>query len=334
LSPVRRPRGVDVLLVSAGGTAGWRSALRELQGSLARAGASVALAEADPAPEVRTFMLTDLVQARAARHAAERGLAAHHPGAVIYCAITAALLWPRPGAIWLDSLAARNRPGRHGLWQRRVERRRLRQAPLVLRSSSRALEGAPEPPPASVLIAPPVEPSGPSGPRDIAAITYGADPHKRRLPLVLRAWSQARLPGEQLYVAGSDRLPPGSPSDGVRLAGRLSPGDYRALLRRSRVFVTAPVREEFGLAALEALADGCRLVTTPAAGAYPALDLARRLDPRLVTDELAPAIRLALEHPAADYGERALELLQPFRRRSLDAAVAGELLPRLLKTWR
>ena len=98
---------------------------------------------ADAAPRVRTFMLTDFVQARTARAAAQAGLDRYEPRAVIYCSITAALLWPRPGAIWLDSLAAENRPGRHGIWQRIVERRRLRQAPLVLQMSARALGAVP-----------------------------------------------------------------------------------------------------------------------------------------------------------------------------------------------
>ena len=60
---------------------------------------------------------------------------------------------------------------------------------------------------------------------------------------------------------------------------------YRALLRRARVFVTAPRREDYGIAQLEALADGCMLVTTPSPGPYAALPLARELDPRLVGED-------------------------------------------------
>ena len=58
---------------------------------------------------------------------------------------------------------------------------------------------------------------------------------------------------------------------GSVLAGRLAAAEYRALLRRARVFVTAPRREDYGIAQLEALADGCALVTTPAPGPYAAL---------------------------------------------------------------
>jgi hypothetical protein len=116
----------------------------------------------------------------------------------------------------------------------------------------------------------------------------------------------------------------------VELAGRLAPDEYRALLRRARLFVTAPLREDYGISALEALADGCMLVTTPALGAYPAADLARALDSRLVTDDLPKALRLALDDPVTGYSERAAELLEPYSREALDRTLAEQVLPRLL----
>ena len=100
----------------------------------------------------------------------------------------------------------------------------------------------------------------------------------------------------------------------MRAAGPLEPAAYRALLRRARVFVTAPRREDYGVAQLEALADGCLLVTTPAPGPYAALPLARALDARLVADDLAPALRAALDDPAPGYAERALQAIAPYRR--------------------
>jgi hypothetical protein len=250
------------------------------------------------------------------------------PRAVIYCSMTAALLWPEPGAVWLDSVAAENRPGRHGVWQRVVERRRLAQAPLVLALSERSLAPLKGPHAEVVVLPVPVEPSGPaSAPRDIAAITYAGDPQKRRLAHVLAAWSRARRDGETLLVTGTDRL---EPVEGVELAGRLGPPEYRALLRRARVFVAAPRREDYGIAPLEALADGCMLVTTPAPGPYPALDLARKLDARLVDQDIAKALRTALDDPVPGYSERAAELLEPFSRRAVDRTVAERVLPRLL----
>ncbi|MDP9384037.1 MAG: glycosyltransferase, partial [Actinomycetota bacterium] len=117
---------------------------------------------------------------------------------------------------------------------------------------------------------------------------------------------------------------------GASFAGSLSTADYRLLLRRSRVFVTGVRREDYGIAQLEALADGCALVTTPSPGPYAALPVARALDPRLVTTDLAPAIRLALDDPVPGYAQRAAEALAPWRREAVDALVREELLPRLM----
>ncbi len=323
---------VDVLVVALESTTGWRAAARELVDSLRRAGASVAVVGTGAVPRVRTFALTDLVEAMAARRACRRAMAEHDPRAVIYCSITASLLWPKPGAIWLDSLAAENRPGRHGVWQRRVERRRVEQAPLVLTMSTRAM-GPPEHPlghpEGPVLVVPvPVDTSGPAGsPRDIAAVTYAGNPEKKRLDYVLRAWNDARRGEERLVVAGHDGI---AAAPGIDVAGRLDPSEYRALLRRAKVFLAAPRREDYGIAPLEALADGCLLVSSPAPGPYPALQIARRLDPRLVSEDLAAAVRTALDDPLPGYAERAQELLEPFTHREVDKTIAERVLPRLL----
>jgi glycosyltransferase involved in cell wall biosynthesis len=171
----------------------------------------------------------------------------------------------------------------------------------------------------------PVAPSAPAVERDIAAITYGANPHKKGLDRVLAAWRAARREDETLVVAGVT----GRDEPGVRYAGVLPRAEYRALVRRARVFVTAPRREDYGAAQLEALADGCVLVTTTAAGPYAALPLARQLDARLVANDLALAIRLALDEPAPGYAERAAELLAPWRPEAVDRVVAERLMPRL-----
>jgi glycosyltransferase involved in cell wall biosynthesis len=110
----------------------------------------------------------------------------------------------------------------------------------------------------------------------------------------------------------------------------IAPPEYRALLRRARAFVTAPRREDYGIAQLEALADGCALVTTRSPGPYAALPLARALDARLVTDDLATALRAALDAPSAAYAERAADALRPFSRAAVDRVVSEVLLPRLL----
>lgn len=333
--------GTDILVVSAGSTEGWRTAAAELTAAIARAGASVEMVSATPARRVRTFALTDFVQARAAREAATRGIDAHRPTAVIYCSITAALLWPAPGAIFLDSIAAENRPGRHGVWQRQIERRRLRETPLVLAWSRRSLDPLAGPHADTVVVPVPVEAADRSDlPRDVAAVTYAGDPVKRRLTRVLDAWAAARRDDERLVVTGlaadaSASVPGlaarlGAP--GVEVAGALTPAEFRALLARARVFLAAPSIEDYGIAALEALANGCLLVTTPSRGPYPALELARDLDPRLVTDDLESAIRLALDDPRPEYGSRAAAMLEPYGRAAMDRTVAGTVLPRLLST--
>jgi glycosyltransferase involved in cell wall biosynthesis len=344
---MRREHAVDVLLVSLGSTEGLRRADDELQDSLRRAGARVAVARPFPLDGVPTMMLTDLLWARAARDAASEILEQqqHSPArSVIYSTTTAALFWKRPGAIRFDATAEGNRPGRHGLWQRPLERRRLREAQLLLPWSEGALREIAPPAGAlgkerSLVLPVPVEASGPPAERrDIAAVTYAANPSKKGLDRVLDAWRRVRAERgtDELLIAGispeqlsrTGLLAPNEP--GVRVLGALPSSEFRALLRRARVFVCAPRREDYGIVQLEALADGCRLVTTAAPGPYAALPIARELDARLVGNDLAAALRVALDEPLADYGERAREALAPFSHESVDRLVAEQLLPRLL----
>ena len=349
---------IDVLIVSLGSTAGLRGADEQLRDSLLRAGARTELVTALPPGQTRTLMLTDLRWARAAREAAVGALARicqTSPPAVVYSSTTAALLWPCPGAVRFDALSAANRPGRHGLWQRSLERRRLARASLLLPWSEGALREAPAMARDHdrVLVVPvAVERSGstrPSGQhesgRDIAAITYAANPAKKGLDRVLAAWYAARdgltlgaaadrdatlvvagASARELQLAGVSV----DPGQGVRVVGALPAAEYRALLRRARVFVCAPRREDYGIAQLEALADGCMLATTPAPGPYVALPIARALDGRLVSENLEGALRAALSEPLAGYAQRAREALAAFDREVVDRLVADELLARLL----
>ena len=117
----------------------------------------------------------------------------------------------------------------------------------------------------------------------------------------------------------------------MRVAGALAPGESRALLRRARVFVCAPRREDYGIAQLEALADGCQLVTTPAPGPYAALPIARRLDARLVGEDLAGAPARGARDPLAGYAgarARGARAVQAARRST--GWSPSELVPRLL----
>jgi hypothetical protein len=347
---------LDVLIVSLGSTSGLRIADEELAQSLRRAGASVTVAASRPPRPVRTLALIDLSWARAARAAAEAELARRTVAAVIYSSTTAALLWPRPGMIRFDAPSRGNRPGRHGLWQRPLERRRMGQASLLLPWSEGGLAEAPAGArrpdralvlPVSVQSTADAQSSGDQRsstaerPRDIAAITYAAHPSKKGLDRVLSAWRRLRAdrprdtaeelviagaPAEQLEAAGL--LVSGEP--GIRVVGMLAAGAYRALVRRARVFVCAPRREDYGVAQLEALADGCLLVSSPAPGPYAALPIARELDARLISDDLENALRAALDDPLPDYAARAQPALAAFSREAVDRLVAERLLPRLL----
>jgi len=153
----------DVLIVSLGGTAGLRAADDALAASLRRAGASVAIARVAGAREPRTFALTDLAWAVPARRAAAAALRDARPRALVYSSSTAALLWPEPGAIRFDAPAAGNRPGRHGIWQRPLERRRFAAAPLLLPWSEGALAEAPSPGGPEIVMPVPVAASGAAG---------------------------------------------------------------------------------------------------------------------------------------------------------------------------
>jgi len=344
MPPAPRPH---VLIVSLGSTEGLRVADRQLHDSLQRAGASVVLATAKPPAPTRTLMLTDLAWARAARVAAATALARlgdGPPTAIVYSSTTAALLWPRRGAIRFDAPSAGNRLGRHGLWQRPLERRRLGEAPLWLPWSEGGLSEVPSANAGgrALMLPVSVEPSGPAeSARDIAAITYAANPSKKGLSRVLAAWRAIydELPAgvpRELVVTGASAaalMQAGvdlESAPGVRVAGALAPDDYRGLVRRARVFVCAPRREDYGIAQLEALVDGCVLVSTLAPGPYAALPIARALDPRTVGEDLQSALRAALVDPARDYAQLALQALEPFRRCSVDRIVAERLLPRLL----
>ena len=149
------------------------------------------------------------------------------PAAVIYCSITAALLWPQPGRIWLDAIAAENRPGRHGVWQRTVERRRLRETPLVLTMATarwrRWRVGARPDTSWSCRCRcrAPGRRRGHGARRRRRRLR--GDPVKKRAGLRARAWSRARRGDETLVV---DRHRPArSGGSACRFAGRMAPDE-------------------------------------------------------------------------------------------------------------
>jgi len=298
----------------------------------------------------RAYPVIDLVEAVAARRAAAVAIARHRPRVVIYSATTAALLAPAtdtPYAVRLDGPAALNRPGGHNTLQHRLERRRLRAARLVLPWSRAAADALPSGTAPAIVVPPPIAPAPtPDGPREAVAVAYTPDPKAKGLDLVCAAWARAAPPGAHLEVFGVDPAraraflarrglaePPA-----VRWRGMTAASDFRAALRRARALVCGARWEDFGMAPLEALADGALLVTTPARGAYAALPIARALQPALVASQTsAPALAAAVStafaldaDARAYYRARARAQLAPFAPAAVEAIVGDEVLPRLL----
>jgi glycosyltransferase involved in cell wall biosynthesis len=350
------PESIDVLIVSLGGTIGLRNADDQLAASLRAAGQQVELVRVAPQREVRTLMLTDLVQALAARRAAKHALRRVEPQAIIYSTTTSAMFWPRPGAIRFDALAQDTRPGRHGLWQRRLEARRLRQARLLIPWSEASLSGAPAAALARPRVTIPISITSRDGHaaapaptllddleaagQHAVAVTYAADPRKKGLDRLLAAWALVRAPGELLLVTGRDALPEGyGPADAVHCTGKLTPEAFRALVRAVGVLAMAPRREDYGLVQLEALAEGARVATTAAPGPYAALALVQQLWPEQVVPDADDPRRLglALRHAidarlSADDLLRATAATEPWRAAAVGEKVERELVPALEAT--
>ena len=198
----------DVLVVSVGATTGWRAAARELADGLQRAGAAVRIANARAAQRCgRSCSPTSCRRGQRAMRAGARSPSASR-SAIVYCSITAALLWPRPGAIWLDSLAAENRPGRHGIWQRVVERRRLAAATLVLTMADSSLDPIAGRAPARTRSSCPWPSVRPAHRRPRATSTHSPTRATRRSAGSTSSSTRgerARRDHETLVVAGIDR---------------------------------------------------------------------------------------------------------------------------------
>jgi glycosyltransferase involved in cell wall biosynthesis len=103
--------------------------------------------------------------------------------------------------------------------------------------------------------------------------TFGRLDHGKRVDLILRSFATARrLPGMrsvELLVAGDgplfDELSAAAGSD-VRLVGRLDDDALSDHLRRATGVVLAPIDEDYGLVAAEAMAAGAPVITTTDSG--------------------------------------------------------------------
>jgi glycosyltransferase involved in cell wall biosynthesis len=343
----------DVLLVSLGTTRGLRLSDAQLVSMLSDAGASVAAVATRIGLSNalrRGYPVNDVVEAIAARRALHAGLRAHRPRALVLSSTTAALLAGRPAipfAVWLDSPARLNRPGRLNAPLHWLERRQLARARVLMPHSPGTIEALPAGAAPSVLVPPPVPTAPPPrSDRDAVAVGYTPDPKAKGLALLCAAWEHAAVSGARLLIAGIPpdraraflarrgmRLPAG-----VELVGMLPQPEFRDLLARARVFVSAAEWEDFGIAPLEALDRGAALVCAPAGGPFPALALARSLSSEFVAADrsagsLARALRAAFAAPdgrLSMYRGAARAALAPYRPEASVARIATEVLPALL----
>jgi glycosyltransferase involved in cell wall biosynthesis len=274
--------------------------------------------------------LTDLVEALGSRHSASRLPPAR---AIVVSTVTASFFQRQtvPYAVRFDAPAALNRPGWPGAWQRWIEPRALGRADVLLPWS----EEAAVPGRRVIPLGVPIERVPGAAVRDIAALAYAGNPHKRGLEVLAAAWRDAGLDGRLVVggisaSAGRAWLARHRVDDpGIEWVGVIPRPDWLALLGRARLYVNASRFEDHGIAPLEALSAGAALVSLPTPGPYPALRMARELAPSLVSTDLAGALRAGASVDRADYARRADALLAPHRVAELRRTVAEEVLPAL-----
>jgi hypothetical protein len=345
---------LDFLLISLGSTQGLRLADSRFLDMVRKAGASIeasAIGIGVLDRIRRGYPINDIVEAVAGRRTLETAVARARPRALVFSTTTAALLantQELPYTIWLDSPARLNRPGARNAMLHLLERRSFAGARLLLPLSEHTLDSVRQKLPPSVTVPVPIELSGlaPEQPRRPLVLAYTPDPKAKGLELVVRAWNAVDRRGARLQITGIDpkraraflaerglELP-----DNAELSGMLAPAAFRTLLGHARVFLSGAVWEDFGITQLEALDRGAALVTVAAGGPYPALHIARGLDPRYVAAERAPealaaalsaALRTDIEG-LVDYRRRALTALEPFREPVLVERLRTQVLPVLL----
>ena len=345
--------GPDILVVSLGTTLGWRTIDSAFVRQLERAGVRVAAVSVGLGATDRLrrgYPLNDLVEMFASRRATRSAAARERPRAVVLCSTTAAMLVPAldsPYAVRLDAPAAMNRPGARNALLHVLERRALGRARLVLPMSVAGRDALPAGAAPSVVVPPPIEPSGPrADAAEPLAVAYVPDPKAKGLDIVVQGWAAAGVERGRLEVYGVDprrareymrRYGAAEPT-GMELRGTVPAAAFRARMREARVYVGGARWEDFGQAPLEALADGALLATVSSGGPFEALRLARELEPELVAEGIRPdalgaAIRAAFALPEERiraYRGRTEELLRPYRSEAVEATVSREVVPALL----
>jgi glycosyltransferase involved in cell wall biosynthesis len=353
----------DILVLSLGTTLGLRASDESLARLIREAGASVevvAVRLGATARLRRAYPVIDLVEAAAARRALGQALARVAPRAVIFSSTTSSLLAPHPGvpyAVRLDSPARLNRPGARNLLQHRLERRRLRDARLVLPLSDAAAAALPRDAAPTVVLHDPIAPSPARrerAAREPLVVAYTPDPKAKGLDIVVGAWARAELAGAYPDEHGGPRLEVfGIEPDrgrrhlarhhlpeprGLRWRGGAAPAEFRAALRRAHVFLTGARWEDYGRTQLEALSEGALLVCAGTGGPFEALAHARELAPTLCAPDLragslARALRAAFELSQVEverYRRLAARRIEAYLPEVLREVIAERVLPALL----
>ncbi len=360
--PRRTRRTIDLLYVASGTTAGLRQADAEMLGALRDLGLDiVTVTPTSSEPWLvrryvnRSLLTIDAFESFAVRRATTRALRSHTPRAIIYSTTHAAMLSPRRGArervaIRFDTPAQMSRTGRAYRVEHVLERRRFERAQLLMPAALDVAQDAARVLPAQtpvVAIPIPIElGSAPPAVRDPIAVLYAGSPEKKGLDVAVRAWTRSAPADRQLIITGIDRErglrhladrgiaePPAA-----RWTGMISPEQHRALTRRAEIYLAASRYENYGIGPLEALADGCALVTTPSPGPFAALPIARELDHRLVADDDSPAALTAAlqkafargEDERATYRVRARDRVRAFSREETTRRLREQVLPLLL----
>lgn len=303
----------------------------------------------------RSLVTIDIHQCLALRIVTSRAVRRERPRSIIYASSHAAMLQPREdrpsaAAIRFDTPAQISRQGRKFAHEHWLERRRFRDARMLLPWGNEVVPDVarvlPPDTPTVPLPIPIDQPAELSHDREPFAITYAGSPAKKGLDLVIRAWSKAPTGDRTLMIAGLDaasgrrflRERGVDEPRGVEWLGLVPPSDFRALTRRAELYIAASRYENYGIAQLEALADGALLVTLPSAGPYAAMSLNRTLAPALVAPTfsagglvkaLESALRLGQVERDA-YRSRASDLLRSHSQEQLEDLVRSRVLPALL----
>jgi glycosyltransferase involved in cell wall biosynthesis len=340
---------VDLLVVRSSTTFGLRHSEAQLVDALRDLGLSAATASTDFGWLGRLRVgqpLIDLVEAACISVATGRAARRFRPRAIIYPSGIAPLLEPRSrlqaAAIRYDSPTTVNRPGLRNSIQHLLERRARKAArvlaPMTLHTSAAAL--VPLPP---ILPAPRPEPAS----RQPVFVCYAANPEKKGLDIAVEAWQLAGTGAYQLAVTGI------SAEDGRRflqakgvaepdnlrwVLGSPSAAAFQELLHDAEGYLSSSRMEEFGTSQAEALVARLLLVCSPSAGTIESLPIARRLDQRLVANDMSPAaLALALDAAIAmseaertDYRSRAVEMMAPYMREAYVERLRTQIVPALL----